>query len=90
MISGGCIVSGALINQSLLFSDVHVEEQSKLMRAVVLPHVRIGKNCRITRAVIDENCDIPDGMVIGEDRAEDMRRFHVTDDGVVLICPHML
>lgn len=90
MISGGCIVSGALVNQSLLFSDVHVEEQSKLMRAVVLPHVRIGKNCRITRAVIDENCDIPDGMIIGEDRAEDARRFHVTDDGVVLICPHML
>jgi glucose-1-phosphate adenylyltransferase len=90
MISGGCIVSGALINQSLLFSDVHVEEQSNLMRAVVLPHVRIGKNCRITRAVIDENCDIPDGMIIGEDRVEDARRFHVTDDGVVLICPHML
>ena len=90
MISGGCIVSGALVNQSLLFSDVRVEEKSELMRAVVLPHVRIGKNCRITRAIIDEHCDIPDNTVIGGNPAEDRRRFSVTDDGVVLVCQHML
>ncbi len=90
MISGGCIVSGALVNQSLLFSDVRVEERSELMRAVVLPHVRIGKNCRITRAIIDEYCDIPDNTVIGGNPLEDSRRFSVTDDGVVLVCQHML
>jgi glucose-1-phosphate adenylyltransferase len=90
MISGGCIVSGAVVNQSLLFSDVRVEERSELMRAVVLPHVRIGKNCRITRAIIDEYCEIPDDMVIGGDAAEDGRRFSVTDDGVVLVSQHML
>jgi glucose-1-phosphate adenylyltransferase len=90
MISGGCIVSGALVNQSMLFSDVRVEEKSELMRAVVLPHVRIGRNCRITRAIIDEYCEIPDNTVIGGNPPEDSRRFSVTDDGVVLVCPHML
>lgn len=90
MISGGSIVSGALVNQSLLFSDVRVEEQSKLMRAVVLPHVRIGRNCDISRAIIDEHCVIPDGTVIGQDPVEDARRFEVTEDRVVLVCPHML
>jgi glucose-1-phosphate adenylyltransferase len=90
MISGGCIISGALVNQSMLFYDVRVEERSELMRAVVLPHVRIGKNCRITRAIIDEYCEIPDNTVIGGNPPEDSRRFSVTDDGVVLVCQHML
>ena len=90
MISGGCIVSGALVHQSLLFSDVRVEDGSRLKRCVVLPHARIGRNCELSRVVIDEHCIIPDGTVIGRDRAEDARRYPVTDDGVVLVCPHML
>jgi len=90
MISGGCIVSGALVNQSLLFSDVRVEEYSHLIRAVVLPHVRIGKHCHISGAVVDEHCQIPDETVIGQDQVEDARRFHLTEGGVVLVTPDML
>ncbi len=90
MVSGGCIISGALVNQSLLFSDVRLEEYSHLYRAVVLPHVRIGRNCSITNAIVDEHCEIPDGTVIGQDPVEDARRFHVTEGGVVLVCSHML
>ncbi len=90
MVSGGCIVAGALVNQSLLFSDVRIEVGSVLTRAVVLPRVRIGRDCRITRAIIDEHCEIPDGTVIGEDLEADRKRFQVTEQGVVLVCPHML
>ncbi|MDX1556568.1 MAG: glucose-1-phosphate adenylyltransferase [Xanthomonadales bacterium] len=90
MVSGGCIIAGALVNQSLLFSDVRIEVGTKLTRVVVLPHVRIGRDCRITRAVIDEGCQIPDGTVIGEDADADAKRFDVTEQGVVLVCPHML
>jgi glucose-1-phosphate adenylyltransferase len=57
---------------------------------VGLPHARIGRDCHLTRAIIDEHCLIPDGTVIGEDPAEDARRFEVTEAGVVLVCPHML
>ena len=67
-----------------------VDEGSEVIQAVVLPHARIGKNCRITRAIIDKRCVIPDGTIIGEDHAEDSRRFKVTNEGVVLVCPHML
>jgi glucose-1-phosphate adenylyltransferase len=90
MVSGGCIVSGAYVRQSLLFSSVTVDEGSEIIQAVVLPQARIGKYCRITRAIIDKRCVIPDGMVIGEDHAEDAKRFTVTAEGVVLVCPHML
>jgi glucose-1-phosphate adenylyltransferase len=90
MVSGGCIVSGASIRQSLLFSSVTVNEGTEITQAVVLPGARIGRKCRITRAIIDKRCRIPDGTVIGEDHADDARRFTVTEDGVVLVCPHML
>ncbi|MEE9141925.1 MAG: glucose-1-phosphate adenylyltransferase, partial [Gammaproteobacteria bacterium] len=65
-------------------------EGSQLHQAVVLPRVTIGQNCKITRAIIDEGCDIPDGTIIGEDRDADTKRFHVTDGGVALVCPYML
>jgi glucose-1-phosphate adenylyltransferase len=90
MVSGGCIVSGAYVRQSLLFSSVSVEEGSEVIQAVVLPQAKIGRHCRITRAIIDKRCVIPDGTIIGEDHAEDAKRFKVTQEGVVLVCPHML
>jgi len=90
MVSGGCIVSGAYVRQSLLFSSVTVDEGSEVIQAVILPQVKIGKHCRITRAIIDRRCVIPDNTVIGEDHAEDAKRFKVTAEGVVLVCPHML
>jgi glucose-1-phosphate adenylyltransferase len=90
MVSGGCIVSGASVRQSLLFSSVHVHEGTELLRTVVLPEAHIGKKCRISRAIIDKRCRIPDHTVIGEDHADDARRFTVTEEGIVLVCPHML
>jgi glucose-1-phosphate adenylyltransferase len=90
MVSGGCIVSGAYVRQSLLFSSVTVDEGSEVIQAVVLPQSKIGRNCRITRAIIDKRCVIPDNTVIGEDHAADAARFKVTAEGVVLVCPHML
>ena len=90
MVSGGCIISGATVRQSLLFSNVRVSERSQIERSIILPHVNIGMNCYIRGAIIDEGCDIPDGMRIGENREEDARRFHVTEKGVVLVTGDML
>ncbi len=90
MVSGGCIVSGASVSQSLLFSSVMVEEGTELLRVIVLPEAHIGKKCRISRAIIDKRCRIPDHTVIGEDHADDAKRFTVTEEGIVLVCPHML
>jgi glucose-1-phosphate adenylyltransferase len=90
MVSAGCIVSGAQIRSSVLFSDVRVDEQSVVDHTVVLPHARIGRNCRIRRAVVGEKCVIPDGIVIGENRDIDEERFYVTRNGVVLVVPEMI
>ena len=90
MVSGGCVISGATVRHSLLFSDVKVNSFSVLQHAVVLPGVEIARNCRVQNAVIDKGCRIPDGLVIGEDPDKDAERFHVTPGGVVLVTPEML
>ena len=89
VVAGGCIISGAELRLSLLFSDVRVDERSLVEESVVLPHVRIGKGCRIRRAVIDEDCEIPDGTTIGHDPEDDARRFYITRSGVALVTADM-
>ncbi|HZD53474.1 MAG TPA: glucose-1-phosphate adenylyltransferase [Woeseiaceae bacterium] len=90
LVSGGCIVSGAEVHDSVLFSGVRVREGSKLYRTLALPRSTIGNHCRISNAIIDEDVVVPDGTVIGENPGEDARRFARTEEGVVLVCPHML
>jgi glucose-1-phosphate adenylyltransferase len=90
MVTGGCIVSGAYVTQSLLSTDARVEEGSRIERSVLLPGATIGRRCIIRRCIIDENCNIPDGLQIGVDIAQDRARFLVTDGGVVLVTADMM
>lgn len=90
MVSGGCIISGATVRQSLLFSNVVVHEGSSLHDCVVLPDVDIGKNCILRKVVLDRYCRIPDGTVIGDNAEQDDERFYVSPKGVVLVIPEML
>ena len=90
MVSGGCLISGATVRHSLLFSNVRVNSYTILQDVVALPNVEFGRNCRITRAVIDKWCKLPEGTVIGEDPEQDAERFHVSPGGVVLVTPEML
>ncbi len=90
MVSGGCIVSGARVERSLLFSSVRVNSFARTSEAVVLPEVDIGRHARLTKVVIDRGCRIPEGLVVGEDPAADAARFYRSEGGVVLISPDML
>jgi glucose-1-phosphate adenylyltransferase len=87
MVSGGCIISGAEVRHSLLFSNVRVNSYSKVQDSVILPEVNIGRHCRITKAVVDRGCHIPPNTIIGEDLEEDRKRFYVSEAGVVLVTP---
>jgi glucose-1-phosphate adenylyltransferase len=90
LVSGGCIVSGSAIRQSVLFSSVRVHSFCTISEAVILPNCEIGRGCRLRKVVIDRGCRIPDGMVIGEDARQDAERFHRTSAGVVLVTEDML
>jgi glucose-1-phosphate adenylyltransferase len=90
MVSGGCIVSGSSVRNSLLFSSVRVHSYCELEEAVILPEVTIGRGAKLKRVVVDQGAQIPPGLVAGHDPAEDRRRFHVTEKGITLITPGML
>lgn len=90
LISGGCIISGAKVVESLLFSNVEVQNHSRVERSVVMPGVQVGSQCVIRNAVVDKGCVIPDGTQIGVNLDDDRERFHVSPAGVVLVTPDML
>ncbi len=91
MVSGGCIVSGAMIHRSILFSEVRVGSYSEIEDSVLLPDVVVHRNVHLRKTIIDSGCEIPDGMVIGVNHDLDRRRgFRISPGGVVLVTRTML
>jgi glucose-1-phosphate adenylyltransferase len=90
MVSGGCIISGSTIRNSLLFSSVRVHSFCTINEAVILPEVEIGRGAILSRVVVDQGTKIPPGLRAGIDADEDRKRFHVTEKGITLITPAML
>ncbi|MBY0338819.1 MAG: glucose-1-phosphate adenylyltransferase [Acetobacteraceae bacterium] len=90
LVSGGCIISGAKVRRSLLFTNVHCHSWAELEEAVVLPGVDIGRGARLKGVVVDRGVRIPPGLVVGDDPAEDARRFRRTEKGRVLVTQAML
>ena len=90
MVSGGCIISGSTINQSLLFTGVRTHSYSTLDRAIVLPHVVVNRSAHLKNVVIDRGVIIPEGLVVGQDAVEDGKWFRVSENGIVLITQPML
>jgi glucose-1-phosphate adenylyltransferase len=90
MVSGGCIVSGAHVSRSLLFSRVRVNSYARTREAVLLPEVEVGRYARLDKVVVDRGCRIPEGLIVGDDPTHDTQRFYRSDGGVVLISGEML
>ena len=90
MVSGGCIISGTEVRNSLLFTEVHTNSYAVLDHAVVLPYATINRHARLRNVVIDAGVVIPEGLVVGEDPIEDAKHFRVTGRGVTLITQDMI
>jgi glucose-1-phosphate adenylyltransferase len=90
LVSSGCIVSGATVRRSVLFTKVRVDERSLVEDSVVLSDVVIGRSVTLKRAIVDEGCVLPDGFKAGVYPDEDRSHFHVTERGITLITPEML
>jgi glucose-1-phosphate adenylyltransferase len=91
MVSGGCVISGARVRHSLLFSNVRVNSYAYVKDSVVLPSVDVGRNCEIRRSIIDRGCRLPEGLTLGLDpEADAAKGFYVSEGGVTLVTPEML
>lgn len=89
-VSGGCIISGAMLSHCVLFSNVRVHSFCSIHKSVLLPEVVVNRGCRLSHVVVDRGCELPEGLVIGEDPAADAARFERTENGVVLVTRQML
>ena len=90
MVSGGCIISGTEVRNSVLFTNVHTNSYAVLENAVLLPRVVVHRSARLRQVVVDGGVVIPEGLVVGEDPVEDAKFFRVTDRGTTLITQTML
>jgi glucose-1-phosphate adenylyltransferase len=90
LVSGGCIISGATVMRSLLFTRVNVKSYSRIENAVVLPEVEIERSVRLSNVIVDRGVRIPEGLVVGEDPELDASRFRRTENGVCLITQAMI
>ena len=90
MVSGGCIISGTEVRNSLLFTDVHTNSYAVLDHSVILPRVVVNRSARLKKCVVDRGVEIPKGLVVGEDPDEDAKFFRVTEKGTTLITKPMI
>ena len=90
LVSGGCIISGAAFQRSLVFTGVHAHSYAAVTEGVVLPYCEIGRSARLHKVVLDAHVRIPDGLVVGEDPVADAQRFYRTEKGVCLITQPMI
>ncbi|HEX5993872.1 MAG TPA: glucose-1-phosphate adenylyltransferase [Jiangellales bacterium] len=85
MVSPGVVISGGLVENSVLSPGVKVHSWAQVDGCVLMDNVDIGRNAVVRRAIIDKNVVIPEGMEIGVDLERDRSRFTVSDNGIVVI-----
>ena len=90
LVAGDCIISGAALKKSLLFTGVRVNSFSSLEEAVVLPDCVIGRSATLRKVILDRGVRIPEGLSVGFDRDLDAQRFRVSSGGVCLITQAMI
>ncbi len=90
LVSGACILSGARVDKSLLFTGVHAHSYSEIEHCVIMPYVHVNRGARLIKCVIDKDVIIPKGLVVGEDPELDAKRFRRSENGVCLITQDMI
>ena len=90
LINAGSIIEDAMVTHSVIFHDVRVNAHSHIDSCVLLPEVSVGLSCRLRRCIVDNGCNLPNGLIVGEDPLFDTQRFYRSEGGVVLITQEML
>jgi len=85
IVSGGCILSGGMVRNSVLARHVRVHSGALVENSVILDNCDIGRRARIRNAILDKNVRIPEGATIGYDLEHDKRFHHVTEKGIVVV-----
>lgn len=85
IIAAGTVISGASVQNSILFENVYIDDEATVFGAILFNGVKIGKRAQIGKCIIDKHVEVPDDEVIGFDLEKDRQRFEVSPEGVVVI-----
>ncbi|HEY6248732.1 MAG TPA: glucose-1-phosphate adenylyltransferase [Candidatus Angelobacter sp.] len=81
----GCIVSGGTVRRCVISPDSRINSYTQVDDSIIFTHVNIGRHCRIRRAIIDRDVQIPEGTVIGFDPELDAKNYVVTETGITVV-----
>jgi len=90
LVASGCVISGARVGRSVISNEVRLHSFAEVYESVIFPKVNIARHARLSKVIVDRGCQIPEGLVVGENAEEDARRFRRSSGGVVLITAEML
>ena len=85
VVAGGSIISGATIRNSVVGRHVYVHSRAEIDSSIIFDNCDIGRGCKIRRAILEKNVQLPPGTVIGYDLDEDSKRYTVSDSGIVIV-----
>jgi glucose-1-phosphate adenylyltransferase len=85
VLSGGCIVAGGFVKDSVLGRNVFIDAGARVEASVLFDNVYVGRGARVSKAIIDKNVRIPEGDHIGHDLARDAIRYTVSEGGVTVV-----
>ncbi|MFC9434131.1 glucose-1-phosphate adenylyltransferase [Nocardia sp. NPDC057030] len=85
IVGAGSILSAATVRNSVLSSNVVIDDGATVEGSVLMPGVRIGRGAVVRRAILDKNVVVGEGEIIGVDLERDRERFAVSNGGVVTV-----
>jgi len=86
IVSLGVVVSGGVVDRSVLSPNVRVSSRTLITESVLLDDVQVGRDCTIRKAILDKNVVVSDGASIGVSKERDLERgFTVTDSGITVV-----
>ncbi|WP_428775279.1 glucose-1-phosphate adenylyltransferase [Vibrio sp.] len=85
IIAGGVINSGGSVQHSIISSNVRINDGATIVDSILFDSVNVGEGCQLVNCIIDKHVQIPPNTQIGLNPIEDSKRFHISENGIVVV-----
>jgi glucose-1-phosphate adenylyltransferase len=85
IIANGVINSGGSVQHSVISSNVRINDSATIVDSILFDDVEVGEGCKLVNCIIDKHVSIPAYTSIGLNAIEDAKRFHISENGIVVV-----
>ncbi len=85
LVCNGSYVRGSHIEKSVLGFRSNIGSHCNIRESILLGDIKVGKGCILNRVIADKDVEIAPGSEIGVNLEHDKQRFHVSEEGIVVI-----